>query len=354
MGQEIAYRFAWSGGQVVDIQQVTADTRAEDYVCIGCRARMVAKLGAKRVKHFAHWQAVSSCGIETYLHRLAKLVFCETYRACLAQNRPFIFPLRFPYRCTYLDGVMAPLCKGERCKEMDLTKWFSQCDLEVDVESWRPDILLRSVDGYRDLWIEIHVTHEVAAQKAASKHRIIELTITSELDIDRLRSSHIDPEAPWVRLYNFTPQEETATCEGSCSTRGTFFVVYASGKAFMKTGSPSEMRSIAANETIVYQLDLSAYGHSSPQLFVHGLKMAMAHDIPVRNCQLCQHYRLRWDEAQGKVTTYCRKGHPLDNGNRAASCGQWRAFGSVDDYADNVGIRDRVARSLGRKYRERY
>ena len=48
--------------------------------------------------HFAH-KTVLECNGETYLHRLGKRAFFETYQKCLAENEPFYITFHVPKKC---------------------------------------------------------------------------------------------------------------------------------------------------------------------------------------------------------------------------------------------------------------
>ena len=94
---------------VVSAELLSAEREswAEPFRCLGCEAELVAKvLGKKKAKHFAH-KPGTTCAPETYLHRLGKEVFRETYLACLASGDPFSITLDAPARLHQVSVVAA-------------------------------------------------------------------------------------------------------------------------------------------------------------------------------------------------------------------------------------------------------
>ena len=71
----VRYHFAYDEhDSIIDIDNVSSEYRKEhDFHCISCGALMMARLGNEKAHHFAH-KGGESCGSETYLHILAKLM----------------------------------------------------------------------------------------------------------------------------------------------------------------------------------------------------------------------------------------------------------------------------------------
>ena len=71
----VRYHFAYDEhDSIIDIDNVSSEYRKEhDFHCISCGALMMARLGNEKAHHFAH-KGGESCGSETYLHKLAKLM----------------------------------------------------------------------------------------------------------------------------------------------------------------------------------------------------------------------------------------------------------------------------------------
>lgn len=161
-----------------------------DYICIGCGARLRLRHGTKRRAHFAHMDG-AECGRETYLHKLAKRLIAQTFR----KSEHFFVHLPMLGVCNVED---CPVGYPERCrwdvtKAYDLKKYYDSCKEECTFDTWRPDLLIYKsstgsgdIDIKRDpIFMEIFVTHKSSCEKCASGHRIIEIKIESEEDIEQ-------------------------------------------------------------------------------------------------------------------------------------------------------------------------
>ena len=74
---DIKYSYAYDGDVVVHIDDVSEHGT---FYCISCGKEMVAKLGDKKSHHFAHKVNDVSCNLETYLHKLAKLLLKKKFQ----------------------------------------------------------------------------------------------------------------------------------------------------------------------------------------------------------------------------------------------------------------------------------
>ena len=83
----IQYRYARTeNDEEVDIYSL--DKKQGRYRCIGCDNEMIAYFWDGKAHHFQH-KADFSCSAETYLHKLAKAVFLETFNECHNKTEPF-------------------------------------------------------------------------------------------------------------------------------------------------------------------------------------------------------------------------------------------------------------------------
>ena len=85
--------------KLVDVQTVTEQDR-KYFTCIGCGSPMRPVLGDVVGRHFRH-KVDADCNGETYLHRLGKKVFEETYKYCLEHNQPFEVSFNQYKICTF-------------------------------------------------------------------------------------------------------------------------------------------------------------------------------------------------------------------------------------------------------------
>lgn len=86
-------------GKIVKAVDLVGQEEKSEYICLGCDNPLIAKVNGKIKKpHFAH-KTVLECNGETYLHRLGKRAFFETYQKCLAENEPFYITFHVPKKC---------------------------------------------------------------------------------------------------------------------------------------------------------------------------------------------------------------------------------------------------------------
>jgi len=102
---EATYRHAFNKyGKVQDVTVLEREDVKQlgPFLCIGCGGTLIARLGQKMIKHFAHASG-EGCGGETYLHKLGKSVFLETYNDCLDSGTPFILELDTKISCSHFE-----------------------------------------------------------------------------------------------------------------------------------------------------------------------------------------------------------------------------------------------------------
>ena len=68
---------AYKDGKIVCINNISTH---KIFHCISCGREMIAKLGEKRTKHFAHKINVQTCDPNKYLHELTKLVLLQKFQ----------------------------------------------------------------------------------------------------------------------------------------------------------------------------------------------------------------------------------------------------------------------------------
>ena len=85
----ITYKFAYDYEQnTIDIKTLSKANRIEKFTCLSCGNELIPILGEIKEHHFRHKVIVeNNCSQETYLHKLAKNKFYETYDKCLKSNR---------------------------------------------------------------------------------------------------------------------------------------------------------------------------------------------------------------------------------------------------------------------------
>ena len=164
----ILYRYALDpSGQPFDVTTLQRDAfdREQEFRCVGCEGVMVARLGERNARHFAHKGASENCAEESYLHELAKVTFYREYLSCLEQERAFDLVRTEPTVCDHYQAKYGYTCKQTEVRRHDLTSFFDQAFLEKTHGGFRPDILLQSTKTGNVLFVEIAVTHHCEPEK---------------------------------------------------------------------------------------------------------------------------------------------------------------------------------------------
>ena len=221
---DIKYSYAYDGDVVVHIDDVSEHGT---FYCISCGKEMVAKLGDKKSHHFAHKVNDVSCNLETYLHKLAKLLLKKKF-----QEGGFEIEISQYSLCKESENCLFENnCKVLVDKKYDLRRYYDTCEEEQYVDGFCADLLITG-EGQPPILVEIYVSHECSNQKINSGHRIIEIPIESEADIEYFYKNVI-AEKERVRFYGF--KRELAKREFIACKKVSRFILYKSGAAFVKT-----------------------------------------------------------------------------------------------------------------------
>ena len=176
---------AWT---LISVEDVCLEDRNKHrYTCLGCGAEMILKAGKVKARHFAHKINTEHCGVETYLHKLAKRIVKRKFES----GGKFEIEHIQTVRCT--DAGTCPffiesLCKDDVCKSFDLRKFYDICEEEKSIDGYVADILLSDSTGkYSEpVLIEVHVSHKSTEQKIRSGQKIIEIKVSDEEDVNAL------------------------------------------------------------------------------------------------------------------------------------------------------------------------
>lgn len=191
---DIKYSYAYDGDVVVHIDDVSEHGT---FYCISCGKEMVAKLGDKKSHHFAHKVNDVSCNSETYLHKLAKLLLKKKF-----QEGGFEIEISQYSLCKESENCLFENnCKVLVDKKYDLRRYYDTCEEEQYVDGFCADLLITG-EGQPSILVEIYVSHECSNQKINSGHRIIEIPINSETDIEYF-CKNVIAERAGVHFYGF-------------------------------------------------------------------------------------------------------------------------------------------------------
>ena len=335
----IRHRYALDAdGRLADAPELVGTPGELAYTCVGCGRPMVARVNGKQVRpHFAH-KAAGECGAETYLHKLAKKAFADTYRARVETGEPYVIVFDAPRRCGRLDPWIPPRCDpGAATHQYDLTADFGEVRVETPHGGFVPDVSLHSVDrpGLEPVFVEVAVNHPLSEKKERSGRRIIEIPLETEDDIAPIRAGRLD--GAHARFLGFTPPVPDVP-DGECScgrTRVLLFVVYESGLCYMRDGELRELHDIVFRKNLPiawYRLiplgeaedaEGVVVDRSRGRTFVRCLREAAVAGAPVRNCHLCAHSDWLW-KVRRDASIYCTLHRRSHRPSYAAECGDYK------------------------------
>lgn len=320
MSSGIRYRYALNGNEkIVDIFSLTAADR-KDYECISCGQILRPVMGEKRQKHFRH-QADVVCSQETYLHKLAKLLFHQVYRLCLDSGSPFEIEYWRPRVCTACDDY-GP-CKLTRgLIKYDLTRAFSRISLETSDNTFIPDVLLSNERGER-LYVEIAVTHFSTESKRSSGVRIIELVMAEEGDLQLIPSCLLSESDHRVKFVNFQIQAQQGDFSEECKKHIASFILWPSGKSMIEVETVARFKEqIQGPKAFHYKIIPSA----NREVYIETLERAYSMGHKVTNCFLCRYHAKptsgQW--ARDGKSAFCKFLKHSCNSNDAAECQYYR------------------------------
>jgi hypothetical protein len=330
----VEHRYAYTPERtIIDIQDLTPEDRRilGPFTCIGCGRELIAKMGTRRQKHFAHKQQVI-CNRETYLHQLAKTTFYETYRRCLAEGQPFCIELRHTRICTRFESILKYMClkhHGTK-REYDLTSYYTDIEMEKHSEGFVPDV--RLIDPTRpseDIYIEIAVTHFLSEEKQRSGKRIIEIPIEHEDDIGPISRCFITEEQ--ARFVNFR-RGPVIVADGECICADqsyAVFTVHANGESYLKVNTARDIEDTMKREgqTIQYiSINSQAIDHVGKfmlndynDIFTAEAERAYSRGHPIRTCFLCRYAGTNLQSITVEPI-YCRKFKQVCTSNAAVKC----------------------------------
>ncbi len=316
----LQYPYAIDGSSnLIHIASVNEDSRKDtSYRCPNCGGVMQACLGSKNAHYFRHDDTDCKCGIESYIHKVAKTIIINRFNA--------------PHS-TFLVGFSPNRqCKAyNQCKHSDhncyLTPEYREYDLKdqydlpakaevnfVDVNgTFRPDIILTSSKPNRKpIFIEVYHKHKSSETKVDSGNYIIEIKVKTLEDLRSLETGILQ-ESDAISFFNFKNISISPTdiekeiieiskenglryservlpyCRKSIKARREEsnirrITLYKSGKTFETGILDREINEHNANTLI----DITYNIQSVPYDFNPHVVLAKRH-IEARNCYLCDH-----------------------------------------------------------------
>jgi hypothetical protein len=329
------YRYAIDRvDRLIAIEDLSREARRAraPYRCIGCGLELTPKLGPVVVHHFAHRQE-QACSGETYLHRLAKLAFVENYRRCLAENQPFLFSVTRRQTCNHFQEEHGFSCSRPRTETLDLTRTFDVVELERECDGFRADVLLRSTQTQKRLFVDFVVTHQSSPEKRSSGIPIIEVEIENEDHAVQIAKEGISSSSSRVKLFNLKKYRPRDDCNGDCPMAVDVFLVHAGGKCVITSVAAGEATSPSYRPSALRKQILgrssSVQSLDRPSLFRRKVREAYFEGLAVRNCFVCRHHGIgRFEEP-----IFCKEMKVGCESNAAASCARFTPFRSPEECA---------------------
>lgn len=336
------YRYAYNqNGDQVDAESIAGQQVNDTFACIGCGQALTAKVNGKKNRpHFSHKVQVE-CSGETYLHRLGKAIFLETYQRCLRDKTPFLIRLMFQRYCSRFSPLLMSCGDlGFEINDFDLTEYYQEIRKETQEGAFIPDLTLVSAKHpERLIFIEIAVTHLLDEAKKLSGHRIIEIPIKSEDDLSVIRRALLTQDD--ARFIGFKSSTKIVDSECKCAQRQYLcFFVFSNGKCWLRQAPLAELHFVATTNSYLVHYDFSApveshyldYKESFGELFRWHLEKAAKKGIKVKNCYLCRYHAenrnaLAWQTAKEYISSepiYCKTYKKPCGSNEAATCERYR------------------------------
>jgi hypothetical protein len=348
----IKYHYAYDENHnLVNIILLDRDiAKTHSYYCVGCGNELFPKLGDIKAHHFSHKKDVD-CDGQSYLHKLAKIKFKEKFDD---KDKPFNIQLRRHLICKMMDEC--PFFEKMSCKkytllkEINLHQYYDTCTEEraiyVDNSGLKPVIYFNSKEDREkyiaDLLlndsrnknkaptlIEIYCSHKCEIKKTSSKLKIIEIHISSDVDIDKWFTNTIvedndeynDLKTKEVKFINFNPHLTSDVELGIGHI--TRFVYYNNGNSYVNNYDQSltcEKLHTKQSQYSLIELNIPCEYLDFPNPYHFGLVYLLNNGYKIRNCMLCKYYA--GYEANGPICCLYKKyGTPIyPKQNEALTC----------------------------------
>ena len=306
-------------------------TKGEKYFCLQCGDELIARKGDINKHHFSHKNKID-CNYETYLHKLGKLVFYNTYNDCILNKKPFYIDFETKRNCNTCIKIenINRICEIEsHLGKFDLTKIFNKIYLEEPNNGFIPDVLLKSTERDDVIFIEIFVTHSCENDKIASGIRVIEIEVRNESDLNFISNLHFHNNIENCKFYNFKELtiEKNFINVDRCEKTTSFFSIYKNGKAKRKEVFIKDLKRELSNENLIYKKVLNFNEHHNfigndyKKLIIE----ASQSGVKFKNCFACRFFATNKSDFF-EAALFCKKHKAyVKNSNDGSDCDKfWR------------------------------
>ena len=134
---------------VFEVTHIGDAERGALYLCLGCEAEMIPRMGRIKRHHFAHKAGPEQCNPDNALHETAKAAICQGFLSAVQMGREYF--VRFPCsRCDEPIGVSVASEGAAIATERSV------------VQGTRSDLVITKADGKTPrVIVEIVVHHDV-------------------------------------------------------------------------------------------------------------------------------------------------------------------------------------------------
>ena len=310
--------YSYSMDKDLHLVNVTDAIKGNDYYCPCCGKTMIPRQGNKRRWHFAHKGSLGDCSYETYLHKVAKKRICE----CFNKSQQFTISFHLKSTCAIREcplGTSQP-CSWNSTRIVDLKKYYDHCEEEVAIDKFRADLMLSNqLNNTPPVLIEIYVTHKSTEEKLNSSHRIIEIHIESEDDIDQIVSSasiiedDIDVNL-WekeqdckIRFYNFKADSREVPNTINQAPKSRFWIDAKGYFNFDKDECYGEIKCLSNNPP---EIENSRFRieSKSPIGWNFAFWKLSESGLDIKYCTMCKFYRMNDYYMRSMCILYKSKG----------------------------------------------
>lgn len=319
----IAYQYGWENGKLIHISQLRevelSDRKQRNFTCLACQKPLITRIGKVRQAHYAHKcsEDSNSCNGETYLHRLAKILFYQAYSQAIATQTPFKLKLEQQEFCNRYHSSFDAYCPiGSRINSFDLTRRWDQVQMEGQISidlnengsegrnrEFVADILLTSSKpDQKPLLIEFVGTHKCTPEKRNSGLQIIEIKLEDESSLDWIEKREI-PSNSQIELINIHPKATyRESCEGQeCPTKIAVVQVEQDGTTNLLLYPTSvaleaiqTIQSKQETQWVGWFAAFEKYGENFQQ-FQRLLREAQRSGVSIKDCVLCFHSSVEFE-----------------------------------------------------------
>jgi len=216
---------------------------------------------------------------------------------------------------------------GNEIENFDLTKHFNVLEMEKNEGGFRPDILLSSSKTNRKIYVEIAVTHSVEQEKIDLGEVIVEYSLSTEEDIQLIKSRKITSRNQQVHVYNLHSKiriNKDLSKTDFCNKKKRYFLIFRSGKSIIKDiPLPEVKKQLRYNSVVNYiELDLDADGIEA---YKRNIVYSFEHGAKIKNCFLCRYHAKNDYRSDIDFTIFCKFLKQGNDSNYAVECEYFRA-----------------------------